>query len=122
MASTPTATRSTMAKIIPIEISVTDISSDNYKILRSFAPFGMGNPEPEFVIKGIATKNLTYISFGKHISVRLTMNTKILGFNMPEEEVSKYLYINIYGNLIETSFKGYNSIEFRINSYKDAII
>ena len=106
----------------PIEISLGDISTENYRILRTFSPFGMGNPEPEFVIKNIASKNLTYISFGKHISVKLTMNTKLLGFNMPEVEVCQHPFIDLYGSLVETSFKGYNTIEFRINSYKDSNI
>jgi single-stranded-DNA-specific exonuclease len=100
-----------------IEISISDISIANYEILRSLAPFGMGFKEPTFEIKNLPTRGLTFISFGKHLSTKLTMNTKLLGFNMNEGEIKAHSTISIIGNFNLSEFKGYQTLEFKINKY-----
>ena len=100
-----------------IAISINDISFANYETLCSLSPFGMGFKEPSFEIDDLPTRGLTFISFGKHLSTKLSMNTKLLGFNMAEGEVKSHPLINIIGNFNLSEFKGYQTLEFRISKY-----
>lgn len=99
-----------------IEISLKDINMENYKILREFAPFGIGNEEPLFKITNLPTRGLTFISYGKHLSTQLSINTKLLGFNMNEQEVKRKPSMDIYGSFtLNTKYSP--TLEFRINKY-----
>lgn len=100
-----------------IEISLLDVNFQNYKILREFAPFGMGFPEPIFSIRDLPTKSLKFISGGKHISTPISINSKILGFNIDEMEIKSHLSIDIFGNLLTSIYRDKMSIEFRISDY-----
>ena len=100
-----------------IEISLLDVNFQNYKILREFAPFGMGFPEPIFSIRDLPTKSLKFISGGKHISTPISINSKILGFNMDEMEIKSHLSIDIFGNLLTSIYRDKMSIEFRISDF-----
>ena len=100
-----------------IEISLIDINITNYKTLREFAPFGMGFNEPSFIVNNIPTKNLTFISNGKHLSTKLSLNSKLLGFNMPQEEIKSNSSINLYGQFYLSEYKGFETLDFRINKY-----
>ena len=100
-----------------IEIKLQDVTFQNYEILREFAPFGIGFPEPVFSLKNLAAKSLQFISFGKHISTPISINSKILGFNIPESEVKSYLTIDLYGNLLTSTFRDKTTVEFRVSDY-----
>ena len=100
-----------------IEINLQEINFTNYGILREFAPFGMGFPEPVFSLKNLPTKSLQFISGGKHLSTPISINSKILGFNIPELEVKSHLNIDIFGNLTTSVYRDKTSIEFRISDF-----
>lgn len=104
---------------IPLELN--EINTENYKIYRSLAPYGMGFKEPLFKINHLPTRSLTFISEGKHLSTPLTIKTKLLGFNMSEVEIKSIRYINLYGNLNLSSFNNKETIEFRIIKYEESI-
>ena len=101
-----------------IEISLNDINIKNYEILRSFAPFGIGNNEPEFVIYNLPTKGLKFVSNGKHLMTPLSLTTKLLGFNMDEKNVKKNETIDVFGTLNISELRRMTSIEFRINKFE----
>ena len=100
-----------------VELSLLDVNFQNYEILREFAPFGVGFPEPVFSIRNLPTKSLQFISFGKHISTPISINSKLLGFNFPENEVKAYQAIDIFGNLNMSSFRDKLTLEFRISDF-----
>lgn len=100
-----------------IEISIKDINFENYEEMRKLSPFGMGFAEPLFLVKEIPTKALQFISFGKHLSTPISINTKLLGFNMAESEIKSHLLIDIYGNFNLSSYKDKTSLELRISDY-----
>ena len=103
-----------------IEISLQEVTKENYKTLRQFAPFGMGHQEPEFLVKHFKTSELAYISYGKHISTRLGMSSKLLGFNMPCDEVNKYPFVDLRGNFNLSFFNGYETLELRLNTFEES--
>ena len=99
-----------------IEISLKDINMENYKTIRSLAPFGVGFNEPLFKISNLPTRGLTFISFGKHLSTELSIQSKLLGFNMNESLIKQTGFIDIYGTFyLNTKFK--TMLEFRISDF-----
>ncbi|MCQ2792836.1 MAG: DHH family phosphoesterase [Bacilli bacterium] len=101
-----------------IEISISDINLENYEIVNSFSPFGMGFNEPTFIVKNLPTKNLKFTADEKHLSTSLTMKTKLLGFNMNQSEVKSHQTIDIIGTFNLNEFKGIKTLEYRIQKYK----
>ena len=100
-----------------IEINLQDINFKNYTILREFAPFGIGFPEPVFSLKNLPTKLLQFISFGKHLSTPISINSKILGFNISESEIKSYMHVDLFGNLLSSVFRDRQTIEFRVSDF-----
>jgi len=102
-------------ELIPIEL--TDITFENYEILRSFAPFGMNFDEPLFSIENIPTRALEFISGGKHLATALSIHSKLLGFNMSKEDIQSYSSIDIKGKFYLSSYRGGKTLEFRPYEY-----
>ncbi|MBR4377443.1 MAG: DHH family phosphoesterase [Bacilli bacterium] len=100
-----------------IEIKLQDINFTNYGILREFSPFGIGFPEPTFSLKDLPTKSLQFISFGKHLSTPISINSKILGFNMNESEIKSHSSIDLFGNLLTSTYRGKTTVEFRVSDF-----
>ena len=100
-----------------IEINLQDINFKNYEILREFAPFGMGFPEPILSLKNLPTKSLQFISFGKHLSTPVSFNSKILGFNMPESEIKSYASVDLFGTFLTSVYRDKTSLEFRVSDF-----
>ena len=100
-----------------IDISLSEITMSNYELIRSFAPFGMGFEEPLFSIENIPTKGLVFISEGKHLSTPLTIQSKLLGFNMLKSDVQSKGMMNIEGHFNLSSYRGAKTLEFRISKY-----
>ena len=100
-----------------IEIKLQDVNFKNYEILREFSPFGMGFAEPVFSIRNLPTKSLQFISFGKHLSTPISINSKILGFNISESEVKSHLSLDLFGNLTTSVFRDKTTVEFRVSDY-----
>ena len=100
-----------------IGIKLQDINFTNYGILREFSPFGIGFPEPTFSLKDLPTKSLQFISFGKHLSTPISINSKILGFNMNESEIKSHSSIDLFGNLLTSTYRGKTTVEFRVSDF-----
>ena len=99
-----------------ITIELKDITMENYRLIQSFSPFGIGFNEPLFKIENLPTRGLTFISYGKHLSTALSIQSKLLGFNMAESEVKANALIDIYGTFyLNTKFK--TTLEFRLSDY-----
>lgn len=100
-----------------IELDITEITQENYEIIRQFAPFGQGFKEPLFFIKNIPTKPLIFISNGKHLATPLTIRSKLLGFNISKDEVIQFPMIDVEGYFELSLFRDTQTLEFRISRY-----
>ena len=100
-----------------VEINLQDINFKNYEILREFSPFGMGFQEPLFCVKNMPTKTLQFISGGKHLSTPISINSKLLGFNISESNIKSHLSVDLFGVFVESIFREIKSIEFRISDF-----
>jgi len=53
------------------EIRLSDINQDILSVYRKLSPFGMGNPQPVFVVKNVTVKNNIRVMKDRHISFTL---------------------------------------------------
>ncbi len=99
-----------------LRIELNDITMENYSHVQSLAPYGVGFKEPLFRIDNLPTRGLTFIKGGVHLATPLSINTKLLGFNMPEYEIKKTSHFDIFGTFyLNTKFG--TTLEFRISDY-----
>ena len=101
-----------------IELRLTEVNMDNYKLVQSFSPFGEGWKSPEFLIRHISTRSLFFSKNREHIMTQLGPRTKIIGFNFPMEEVRLNQFIDLEGFLRTSSYMGITSVEFFIKKIK----
>ncbi|MCX5775238.1 MAG: DHH family phosphoesterase [Firmicutes bacterium] len=104
-----------------LEIETQDITWENYQALRQFAPFGMSYPAPKFVLRNLDTKQLTFISSGRHLSTLLGNNAKLLGFNLAEKEVRAVPRVDLLGEFEVNVYRNQRSLVYKITSFSSTI-
>ncbi len=75
-----------------MEIDFTDINEKVTGELEMLKPFGMGNPEPNFITKDCFIINFRYLKDGKHVKLKLENSGEALDavmFNISEEAAGK---------------------------------
>lgn len=97
-----------------ILITANDINEENYRIIRTFAPFGVGNSEPIFRINDFPVASFDYSRDKKHIVTRISKKTSLIQFNFEQEILNKN-YVTLEGKMKESFFKGFISFNFMIN-------
>ena len=107
-------------KTIPMNIS--DINKESYELIKTFSPFGEGWPKPQFKIEKIKSSSLNYSKTGEHIVTSLGNSSKIVGFNISKEMVSKYNFVDIIGDLDLNDFYATASIDFKIKQINESKI
>jgi single-stranded-DNA-specific exonuclease len=108
---------------IDANVLIDDVTSENYSVIEKLAPFGMANPKPTFLFKGLVISSLK--EFGKEknhlelifknsrgrqikaISFFKTRNS----FGSPLEQGSK---INLVATFEKSSFAGREELRLRI--------
>lgn len=97
-----------------ISIDLSEITMENYRILRQFAPFGVGNPAPMFSLKHLATSGLSYSANGQHIFTSLSLTSRLVGFNHSREEMSQYSHFSCLGSMCISYFHRHAYLDFRM--------
>lgn len=103
-----------------ISIGLTEIDSENYAIITSFAPFGEGWKAPTFLLKHIKTDSLMYSKSGEHILSYIGQGVKLVGFGFPRKEVGEYAFVDMIGVIKESVYRGQTTIEFHIKEIKES--
>ena len=109
--------------------SLKSLTLDLMEKIRILEPFGMGNPEPIFLLKGMEIKKISKMgTLGQHMRMVVSDNgggeLKLIAFNVPEdwmllEEGEKR---DIWVNLVENEWQGYRSVEGRILQIKESSV
>ena len=97
-----------------VELGLTEINKESYKIINSFAPFGESWKAPSFVVKHIKTDSLTYSKTGEHILTYIGQGVKLTGFGFNKNKMDEFSYIDIIGQLKTSLYRGQESIDFSI--------
>lgn len=73
---------------IECELAVGDINNDTLKIAETFAPYGIGNPEPFFLTKGMLVEDVRGVGQeNKHLKLFLN-GISAIGFNLGESRTN----------------------------------
>lgn len=103
-----------------IPLSLTEISFENYDLVKSFSPFGESWPSPVFEVKRVLSASLTYSRDGNHIMTYIGQGVKLLGFNFPKTEISEYRFIDLKGKMRTSSYRNLVTLEFFIKSIEES--
>lgn len=99
-----------------IDINVSDVNKENYKILHSLTPFGQGFTKPLFRINGFRVNSLTYSKDKKHIITKLSLNSSLIYFNY-DEMIKTCNFVQFFGYLDVNNFRNNIYTQFRVISY-----
>ena len=103
-----------------IKFSINNINKEYHDIYRSLSPFGTGWEAPNLKIEKIKTSSLTYSKTNEHILKQIGYSSKIVGFNISKNSLKDISYIDIYGTLSSSTYKGNRTYQFNINKYKSS--
>ena len=105
------------------EIKLNDISEDLNQILKEFEPFGIGNPEPVFLTKGLEVVAVRLV--GKEYNhLKLTLKDKAgllldaVGFGLSEKKPSEGELTDIVYSIRENIWNSRKRLEARIKDLK----
>ena len=97
-----------------LELYLTELNMDNYKLIQTFSPFGESWKGPTFVLKHISTRSLFFSKNREHVLTQLGPKSKIVGFNFPMEEVRSSQFVDLEGSLRTSTYLGNTSVEFLV--------
>lgn len=104
-----------------IEITLNDINKENYELIKSFSPFGEEWKAPNLQIKNIKVASLFYSKTQEHIFSNIGYGSRIVGFGFSKTYMSQFSFINAFGSLRVSSFKGYDTVEFMIKKIEPSV-
>ena len=98
-----------------------EINYDLAEALEALAPFGMGNPEPVFMLDGIRVADLRVLK-ERHLKLRLVVgerNLEAIGFNMADKRDVPEI-VTVAFSLQINEWNGRKSVQLRIRDIKAA--
>ncbi len=69
-----------------IPLSLSEANMDSYRIIRAFAPFGEGHPEPIFCLSGLDVDGFVYSKDGKYLLTPLGKGVKLCSFELGKKD------------------------------------
>ncbi len=102
-----------------IQLSLSDVTYENYELVNSFSPFGEGWPAPTFILKRIKVNTLFFSRDGEHILSPLGFNSRLVGFNFSKEMMKEYQYVDLIGYLKTNVYNHRTTIQFLIKEIKE---
>ncbi|MCX8009069.1 MAG: single-stranded-DNA-specific exonuclease RecJ [Patescibacteria group bacterium] len=107
---------------VDIEIPIEMVSFDFFTTLQSLAPFGMGNPTPVFLSRGLRVFDVRSVGDnGKHIKLKLVSSRggypiNAVGFNMGEllSTIKTNQLIDVVYTVEENEWNGKKNLQIKI--------
>ncbi|MFA7032481.1 MAG: DHH family phosphoesterase [Bacilli bacterium] len=103
-----------------IDLRLTEINEENYRLIQTFSPFGEGWSSPLFSLKRISVSSLFFSRDGHHLITQIGQNVRLTGFNISRDSLSKYQFVDMIGNLRINQYRGNRNIEFLIAKIKES--
>jgi single-stranded-DNA-specific exonuclease len=72
---------------VDLEVDIAEADAGLYRLMRHCGPFGVGNPQPVFVSRGVRACDVKRVGAGQHLKLTLAQGTARLhaiGFRMAE--------------------------------------
>lgn len=108
---------------VEADISIDDVTNDNYKVIESMAPYGVGNPKPVFMFRNVPVNSVK--EFGKeanHLEVTF-MNemgriVKAIAFfktrDSYDSKITAGSRVNLIATFEKSTFAGRTELRLRI--------
>lgn len=104
------------------EISLDDVNWANFKEMDKLAPFGMGNPKPNFLFSSVVVSGVKKFGSGKiHLQLDFknskSQTISAIGFFIGADENFNVIAgqtINLVANIEKNTFRGANELRLRI--------
>ncbi len=115
---------------IDIEIPLTLVNTSFYNAIQQLAPFGMGNPEPTFVSKGVVIEDMRLVGADrKHIKFKFQIsNFKFqiqgIGFGLGERTSEFHVgdRVDIVYTIDENTWNGNTSLQLKVKDIKNPVV
>lgn len=110
---------------IDCEIDAQDISLDTVTDIRYLEPYGMGNPAPVFLCRGLIVADIYPLSGDKHLRLtlrqgNLTLTAFLFGHSSSQFEFVRGESIDICCNIDLNTFRGVSSVQVVIKDYRES--
>lgn len=105
---------------IDTEIKIQDINNELFQILKQFAPFGIGNPEPLFALRNVTLNSAKPVGKTQHhLQINISdhnISLKGIAFNQADhlKQLTIGQPVNLAFNLIENNWNQQHTIELKI--------
>ncbi|MCD6309801.1 MAG: single-stranded-DNA-specific exonuclease RecJ [Candidatus Eremiobacteraeota bacterium] len=121
-----TASKKPEKILLEAELSPSDINDKLYSDLKSLEPFGEGNPEPGFLLRGVRWDRLELVGNGQHIRGYITngnKNIKVLAFGQSARinEIKSSDIYNLAFTIARDNWQDINRLYLKIKHFKPAI-
>lgn len=111
---------------IDLELDLKVLNQTLFQEIKRLEPFGLGNPEPVFVCRGLIVDNLKTVGqTSKHLALVLKspdsdIKIRAIGFNLGDyyPKISIGRPIDVVFNLIADDWNGNNSLQLKIKDIK----
>ncbi len=110
---------------IEAEIKAEDITLKNAEMLEAFEPFGVDNPKPKFLLKGLEVKDQRIVGKDqKHLQLSLTsasgktFKAIAFGFGKSAQDLQQGQKIDIVFEMNRDEWNGTSSVKLRIIDYE----
>ena len=98
---------------IDLVTDLTQLSASNVQTLESLAPFGLGNPRPQVLVKGVEVTGIQKLSAGKHTKLTIAQGENELGclfWQQGDLAIEQGDYIDLVGTLELNIWQGRTSV------------
>lgn len=101
---------------VECELDRRDITKQNYQITSRFAPFGVGNPQPLFLTRGMMIEDVRAVGAqNQHLKLQVD-GLGAIGFNMGQllRELRPGYIVDLVYSLAEDNYSGKSQIQLKV--------
>lgn len=105
---------------VDLRLNPEEISIELAEAIEALAPFGMGNPEPVFMMEGLQVADLRVLK-ERHLKLRLTtgkQSMEAIGFNMADGRDMPEV-VAVAFSLQINEWNGRKSVQLRLRDFRD---
>ena len=111
---------------IDCELALSFINEKLYDEIQNFAPFGMGNPEPTFVSRGVTIEDMRLVgNDGRHLKFRFSQKSEVssqqllfeaIAFGMGERSAEFHIgdTVNIVYTIEQNEWNGNKKLQLKL--------
>ncbi|HEY6874674.1 MAG TPA: single-stranded-DNA-specific exonuclease RecJ [Geobacteraceae bacterium] len=108
--------------VVDGELAAADITLELAEEIEQLSPFGVGNPEPVFMLRSATVVDSRVVK-GHHLKLRVSAGGRVfeaIGFNMAQGRALSQS-IDVAFSLSENSWNGKRRVQLRLRDFREAV-